>query len=187
MTENPNQPRKYDAVKGGESQAPFGAAVLGGISGVKSRLASPAVEVRITALSEAIKYGQTGLDLIIGALQDESIKVKFAAYSLLKPKNQLNIKGQFHHYLPTFDFDVITVDAEGKENNRHHHYAHFFPEELGNSVVLEMVYIPGGTFIMGSPETERFRSDNESPQHHVKGEHPTFAISINTQTLVWLS
>ncbi|MEG4321962.1 MULTISPECIES: formylglycine-generating enzyme family protein [unclassified Microcoleus] len=167
MTENPNQPRQYDAVKGGESQVPFGAAVLGGIPGVKSRLASPAVEVRITALSEAIKYGETGLDLIIGALQDESIAVKFAAYSLLKHQKQLNIKGQFHNYLPTFDFDVITVDAEGKENNRHHHYAHFFPEELGKGVVLEMVYIPGGIFIMGSPETEQGRDENESPQHQV--------------------
>jgi formylglycine-generating enzyme required for sulfatase activity len=168
MTENPNQPRQYDAVLGGQSQVPLGAAVLGGILGVKSRLASPAVEVRITALSEAIKYGEAGLDLIIGALQDESIKVKFAAYALLKHQKQLNIKGQFHHYLPTFDFDVITVDAEGKENNRHHHYAHFFPEDLGNSVVLEMVYIPGGTFMMGSPETDKFRSDDESPQHQVK-------------------
>ena len=82
MTENQNQPREYDAVKGGESPVPLRAAVLGGISGVKSRLASPAFEVRITALSEAIKYGEADLDLIIGALQDESIKVKFAAYSL---------------------------------------------------------------------------------------------------------
>ncbi|MEG3841223.1 formylglycine-generating enzyme family protein [Microcoleus sp. herbarium14] len=168
MTENQNQPREYDAVLGGESQVPMAAAVLGGVPGVKSRLASPIVEVKIAALSEALKYGDAGLDLIIGALQDESMAVKFAAYSLLKRKNQLNIKGQFHHYLPTFDFDVITVDAEGKENNRHHHYAHFFPEDLGNSVVLEMVYIPGGTFMMGSSETDKYRSDEESPQHQVK-------------------
>jgi len=78
MTENPNQPREYDAVLGGESQVPLAAAVLGGIPGVKSRLASPIVEVKIAALSEAVKYGEAGLDLIIGALQDESIAVKFA-------------------------------------------------------------------------------------------------------------
>ena len=167
MTENPNQPREYDAVKGGESPVPLGAAVLGGIPGVKSRLASPIVEVRIAALSEAIKYGEAGLDLIIGALQDESIKLKFAAYSLLKYQKQPNIKGQFHNYLPTFNFDVITVDAEGKENSRRRHYAHFFPEELGKGVGLEMVYIPGGTFMMGSPETAKERNENESPQHQV--------------------
>ena len=167
MKENPNQPKEYDAVKGGKSQVPLGAAVLGGIPGVKNRLASPIVEVKIAALSEALKYGDAGLDLIIRVLQDESMAVKFAAYSLLKDRDELNIKEQFHKYLPSFEFDVITVDAEGKENSRHTSSAHFFPEELGNGVVLEMVYIPGGTFMMGSPATEEGRDSCESPQHQV--------------------
>ncbi|MCC3528927.1 MAG: formylglycine-generating enzyme family protein [Microcoleus sp. PH2017_22_RUC_O_B] len=168
MTENPNQPREYDAVLGGQSQVPLGAAVLGGIPGVKSRLASPIVEVKITALSEALKYGDAGLDLIIGALRDEAIQVKLAAYSLLKDRNDLKLEPHFpQDYLPTFDFDVITVDAEGKENSRSRHYARFFTEDLGNGIVLEMVYIPGGTFMMGSPETEEDRRDNEIPQHQV--------------------
>src|SRR4028119_390243 len=147
MTENQNQPREYDAVKGGESQVPFAAAVLGGIPGVKSRLASPIVEVKIAALSEALKYGEVGLDLIIGALQNESRSVKLAAFSLLKDRDELNIKEQLHKYLPIFEFDVITVDSSGKENSRSRNYARFFPEDLGNGVVLEMVYIPGGTFM----------------------------------------
>ncbi len=167
MTENPNQPREYDAVLGGKSQVPFGAAVLGGIPGVKSRLASPGVEVRITALSEALKYGDAGLDLIIGVLQDESMAAKFAAYSLLKDRDEPNIKEHLQKYLPIFDFDVITVDAEGKENSRRRHYAHFFPEDLGHGVVLEMVYIPGGTFIMGSLATDQGRFDSQGPQHQV--------------------
>ena len=167
MTENQNQPREYDAVKGGESQVPFAAAVLGGIPGVKIRLASPIVEVKIAALSEALKYGDAGLDLIIGVLQDESMAVKLAAFSLLKDRDELNIKEQLHKYLPIFEFDVITVDAEGQENSRHTSSAGFFPEDLGNGVVLEMVYIPGGTFMMGSPATEEGRDCCESPQHQV--------------------
>jgi formylglycine-generating enzyme required for sulfatase activity len=167
MTENPNQPREYDAVLGGESQVPFGAAVLGGIPGVKSRLASPIVDVRIAALSEALKYGDPGLDLIIGALQDESIQVKLTAYSLLKDRDEPNLKEQFQKYLPTFDFDVITVDAEGKENSRRTSFACFFSENLGNSVVLEMVYIPGGKFVMGSPATGKGTVYCASPQHQV--------------------
>ncbi|MEG4090623.1 formylglycine-generating enzyme family protein [Microcoleus sp. Pol12B4] len=172
MKENPNQPREYDAVKGGKSQVPLGAAVLGGIPGVKSRLASPIVEVKIAALSEALKYEDAGLDLIIGALQDELMPVKFAAFSLLKDRDELNIKEQLHKYLPIFDFDVITVDSYGKENSRSRNYAHFFTEDLGNGVVLEMVYIPGGTFMMGSPATEKYSSDSERPQHQVTV--PTF-------------
>ena len=69
--------------------------------------------------------------------------------------------------LREFDFDVITVDAEGKENSRRRHYAHLFTEDLGNSVVLEMVYIPGGTFRMGSPRTEERTGYYERPQHQV--------------------
>src|SRR4028119_58509 len=143
------------------------AAVLGGIPGVKSRLASPIVEVKIAALSEALKYGDAGLDLIIRALQDESMAVRFAAYSLLKDRDEPNLKQQFQKYVPTFEFDVITVNAQGEENSRRRHYAHFFPEDLGNGSVLEMVYIPGGTFMMGSSATDKYRRDNESPQHQV--------------------
>ncbi|NEP39924.1 MAG: formylglycine-generating enzyme family protein [Okeania sp. SIO2H7] len=40
-------------------------------------------------------------------------------------------------------------------------------ENLGNGVSLEMVKIPGGRFLMGSPETEAGRRDNEGPQHYV--------------------
>jgi hypothetical protein len=81
-------------------------------------LASPIVEVKIAALSEALKYGDAGLDLIIGVLQDESMPVKFTAYSLLKDRDEPSIKEQLQKYLPIFDFDVITVDSYGKENSR---------------------------------------------------------------------
>ncbi|MEG4518618.1 MULTISPECIES: formylglycine-generating enzyme family protein [unclassified Microcoleus] len=166
MSENQNEPREYDAVRGGQNSIPINAGVLGGIPGVKSRLASPIVEVRIAALSEALKYGESGLDLIIKALHDESIQVKFAAYSLLKNRDDLKIKPQFQDYLPTFEFDVITVDAEGKENSRRKSLARYFAEDLGNGVVLEMVYIHGGTFMMGSSATQAGRYDGESSQQH---------------------
>ncbi len=42
-----------------------------------------------------------------------------------------------------------------------------FTEALGNGVELRMVKIPGGTFLMGSPESEKERKNNESSQHKV--------------------
>ncbi len=45
--------------------------------------------------------------------------------------------------------------------------AQYFIEELGNGVELEIVLIPGGSFLMGSPEEELGRRDDESPQHLV--------------------
>ena len=37
----------------------------------------------------------------------------------------------------------------------------------GSKVTFDMVAIPGGTFLMGSPATEKGRNDDEGPQHPV--------------------
>ncbi|MBW4492825.1 MAG: SUMF1/EgtB/PvdO family nonheme iron enzyme [Oscillatoria princeps RMCB-10] len=67
----------------------------------------------------------------------------------------------------SFAFDAITVDAQGRETNRSRRQAEYFPEDLGGGLMLEMVSIPGGTFGMGSPNSEKERYDRESPQHWV--------------------
>jgi formylglycine-generating enzyme required for sulfatase activity len=45
--------------------------------------------------------------------------------------------------------------------------AQCFIEDLGNAVQLEMVAIPEGSFLMGSPKDELQRHESESPQHTV--------------------
>jgi formylglycine-generating enzyme required for sulfatase activity len=69
--------------------------------------------------------------------------------------------------LKTFPFETVTVDARGKITKRDNHQAQYFVEDLGNGVTLEMVQIPGGKFLMGSPPEEAGRGDNEGPQHEV--------------------
>ncbi|MBO1058938.1 MAG: SUMF1/EgtB/PvdO family nonheme iron enzyme [Dolichospermum sp. JUN01] len=69
--------------------------------------------------------------------------------------------------LKTFSFEVVSTNATGNIINRRNESAKYFAEDLGNGVTLEMVEIPGGTFIMGSPESEAGRYSNESPQHQV--------------------
>jgi len=69
--------------------------------------------------------------------------------------------------LQSFTFEVVTVDKRGKEIDRRQGQAQYFSEDLGNGVTLDMVAIPGGTFLMGSPATEEGHRDNESPQHPV--------------------
>ena len=49
--------------------------------------------------------------------------------------------------------------------NRSHSQAQYFTENLGKGITLDMVYIPVGTFMMGSPEGEG--ENNEKPQHEV--------------------
>lgn len=71
------------------------------------------------------------------------------------------------NHQPVFQFDVVTVNPHGQETKREQHQAEYFTEDLGNGITLEMVLIPVGSFLMGSPEDEPKRYSRESPQHQV--------------------
>lgn len=64
-----------------------------------------------------------------------------------------------------FKFDVTTIDAQGQEISRSRSQAEYFTENLVNDVSLDMVLIPSGTFMMGSPQGEG--EEDEHPQHEV--------------------
>lgn len=74
------QPQPDDAVLGGQKLAGASDAVLGGIEGVKRRLASNVVQQRIAAFTDALKYGQAGLDLVVQALKNESKSITQGIY-----------------------------------------------------------------------------------------------------------
>ena len=65
-----------------------------------------------------------------------------------------------------FSFEVVTVDAKGEILQREQRTA-FQVAETINDVALEMVYIPSGEFMMGSPESEKGGYKDERPQHKV--------------------
>ena len=69
--------------------------------------------------------------------------------------------------IQVFKFEVVTVDKEGKVTNRSRKKGRVLKENLGNNVMLEMVSIPGGRFIMGSPCREEEHKKTESPKHQV--------------------
>ncbi|RKZ76017.1 MAG: hypothetical protein DRR19_28940, partial [Candidatus Parabeggiatoa sp. nov. 1] len=70
----------------------------------------------------------------------------------------------------TFAFEVVTVNAQGEITHREQKQARYETEDLGNGVALDMVSIPGGTFMMGSPDNEKDRYSDEGPQHRVTVE-----------------
>jgi formylglycine-generating enzyme required for sulfatase activity len=51
------------------------------------------------------------------------------------------------------------------EEKKHAHYEQKLP---GSSITFEMVAIPGGEYLMGSPSNEAGRKKDEGPQHPVK-------------------
>lgn len=85
--------------------------------------------------------------------------------------------------LQKFEFDTITVDKYAKIVNRDRHQAEYFVEELDNSINLEMVYLCGGTFMMGSPELQGY--DSEHPQHFVTIK-PLFMSKFAITQAQWL-
>ncbi len=66
---------------------------------------------------------------------------------------------------PTFSFEVVTVDGKGEITKREQHNAEYRQESLGNGVSLDLVMIPGGSFMMGSPNGQG--DEDERPQHTV--------------------
>jgi formylglycine-generating enzyme required for sulfatase activity len=169
MSEN-QQPREYDAVLGGKSPILENAAVLGGIEGVKFRLKNPDPQVRIAALQQAVNYGEQGLDLVIQALENELPQIQIQAYALLISRTELKVKKSLLNFnLPGViePIKVVTVNRVGQIIQREQRLGKYFTEDLGDGVTLDMAAIPGGSFIMGSPEEEEGSTDRERPQHQV--------------------
>ena len=69
--------------------------------------------------------------------------------------------------LSRFAFEVVGVNAQGQVQNRSRQSAQYYRQDLQKTATLDMVYIPGGQFSMGSPASEASRQANEGPQHAV--------------------
>ena len=95
-----NQPRQFDAVLGGNTPPPVTGVVLGGIEGVKRRLESEIVDVRVKALSDSLNYGNEGLDLVIEALQQNNKIIQRHAYKLLRRRQEKQVKQALREYQP---------------------------------------------------------------------------------------
>ncbi|MFY7931729.1 MAG: SUMF1/EgtB/PvdO family nonheme iron enzyme [Microcystis aeruginosa] len=78
--------------------------------------------------------------------------------------------------LSVFNFEIVRVNAKGEQIKKESKQSQYFSEDLGNGITLEMVAIPGGTFLMGTEDEEieklvkKFNWEGfrrERPQHEV--------------------
>ncbi|RCJ29281.1 hypothetical protein A6769_35770 [Nostoc punctiforme NIES-2108] len=82
--------------------------VLGGLEGVRSRLRSSVVEVQVAALSEALNYGEVGLETVIQSLKDQSGQVRLSAYKILQSRTELSsVKQALQDFNPYEFFQCV--------------------------------------------------------------------------------
>ncbi|MFM6619892.1 MAG: SUMF1/EgtB/PvdO family nonheme iron enzyme, partial [Dolichospermum sp.] len=84
-------------------------------------------------------------------------------------------KNKSGYQLKTFEFETAEISLKSQllglvrkpEIKYISKSGKYFTEDLENGIFLEMVHIPGGTFIMGSPENEEGYNKSQNPQHQV--------------------
>ncbi len=140
---------------------PLGASVSVQLGQILDKLLKDYVKERYQSAAEVLAALKGSASTAPAALPKTNPPTAPAAPPKTNPPNPLSIS------LSKFEFEVVIVDAGGKEINRQRCQAELFGEDLGGGVTLEMVSIPGGTFMMGSPESEKGRYERESPQHRV--------------------
>jgi formylglycine-generating enzyme required for sulfatase activity len=108
-----------------------------------------------------------GLALILSKLLAKDIQQRYQSAEEVLIDFQRQSTPNFIQTLKRFDFDTVTVDVRGNITSHQHRQAQFFRENLGSGATLDMVAIPGGRFVMGSPHTEVWRFDSEGSQRTV--------------------
>jgi formylglycine-generating enzyme required for sulfatase activity/serine/threonine protein kinase len=87
-----------------------------------------------------------------------------------------------------FEFDTVTVDGRGRVTERRKGQGQYFVEDI-NGVALEMVEIPGGTFMMGTSDGEAQKVVAEYDRHWsyktfanqwVSRQRPQHRVSVPT-------
>jgi formylglycine-generating enzyme required for sulfatase activity/uncharacterized caspase-like protein len=84
-----------------------------------------------------------------------------------KPKKTTEPKAQSGIKLVDFDFETVQLSGKGAITKRGTLQGKLFLELLEDGVSLKMVQIPAGKFLMGSPDAEADRTEDEGPQNEV--------------------
>ena len=111
MLENLEQPKPYDAVRGGQLPPPVSGVVLGGLAGVKHRLSSSVSEHRIAALKETLNYGDAGLKIVIKICQSETGPVQRAGCELLRQRLSSIAREKLQAFV------LVSSDSESQKHN----------------------------------------------------------------------
>jgi formylglycine-generating enzyme required for sulfatase activity len=121
----------------------------------------------LTIANKLASNTANGIDKVIQDIIAALNKQGVSSVSANKPESNLQ-------KLEEFEFETVKLFVGNTEIKRvaRASKARYFVEDLGFGVKLEMVEIPGGTFLMGTADNEQESRDYERPRHYVTV--PTF-------------
>jgi len=80
--------------------------------------------------------------------------------------------------LSVFNFEIVGVNAKGEQIKKESKQSQYFSEDLGNGITLEMVAIPGGTFLMGTEDEEIERLVKKFNWEGFRRERPQREVNV---------
>ncbi|MEB3191352.1 MAG: SUMF1/EgtB/PvdO family nonheme iron enzyme [Snowella sp.] len=162
------EPLPDGVVLSGQTQDSLDTAVLGGIEVVQQKLTSDNKAVKKQGILQALNYGGHGIEALFGILERErNLEIQWLAYQTLEKIGDPTIQRRLRNYFDWYEYESVTVNRQGEIIKRIPGRAKYYREDLGNGVYLDMVYIAGGSFWMGAPESEQKSCKDERPQHLV--------------------
>ncbi|MBL1178699.1 hypothetical protein [Pantanalinema sp. GBBB05] len=84
MANDASQPEPTDLILGGHLPPPSSGAVLGGIQGLRQRLADASPDQIVDLLPQSLNYGEAGIDVLVEAVHDAALIVRAKACQLLQ-------------------------------------------------------------------------------------------------------
>ncbi|MFM6730972.1 MAG: SUMF1/EgtB/PvdO family nonheme iron enzyme [Microcystis panniformis] len=82
--------------------------------------------------------------------------------------------------LSVFNFEIVRVNAKGELIKKESKQSQYFSEDLGNGITLEMVAIPGGTFLMGTEDEEIERLVKKFGWEGFRWERPQHRVTVSS-------
>lgn len=87
MVNDSSQPEPTDLVLGRHLPLPSSGAILGGITGLRQRLADASPDQKVDLLPQCLNYGDAGIDMLVEAVSDAALTVRAKACQLLQKIN----------------------------------------------------------------------------------------------------
>ncbi|MCZ8240600.1 MAG: SUMF1/EgtB/PvdO family nonheme iron enzyme [Microcystis sp. LE19-131.1A] len=97
-----------------------------------------------------------------------------------EPKQPVIVPEEPKQPLSVFNFEVVGVNAKGEQIKKESKQSQYFSEDLGNGITLEMVAIPGGTFLMGTEDEEIERLVKKFDWEGFRWERPQHRVTVSS-------